>query len=414
MHLVSESNYAVARQPIYLVDGGVYGYELLYRTVGGPNMALPPSDTEATLSVLANGVHAISQDIGVEKKIFINFPRDILEKGYHSFLDPERFVLEVLETVSCDADFITTVRAIHESGYLLALDDYVGDPAFDPILPYMTFVKIDFLALREKPQRLEEIIFSCKARGKEILAEKVETEADLEYCRGRDIPLAQGYFYSRPQVITTKVLDVNQAVRLELLGEVVKAEVDVIKVRDIIGADVSLAYKLLRHVNSASLYRGEPVASLDFAITLLGRDALLSWVTVNLLASLASTPRDRELAFGSAVRGRFLAMLDRARGSRCHKGAGACLLGLLSQVDVMLGLPMEKALSGVAIEDHIREALLGGGGQGSLCLTLCREFAGQPPDARLGKLLTAFGVSPKTAVAVYFEALAWAAEMFRG
>jgi len=412
MQPCAECNYAVARHPIYQVDGGVYGYELLYRTVDGPNTAVFPSDEEATLAVLANGIHAISQDIDPQKKIFINFSKEILEKGYHRFLDPARFVIEVLEHVACDAAFTELVRSIKGAGFVLALDDYVGDPAFDPILPFVTFVKIDFLALRDDPGRLEAVIAASLALGKTVLAEKVETEADIAFCRDRGIPLAQGFFYSRPLVVTAKILEANQAVKLNLLVEVSRSDIDVRKIREIIGSDVSLTYKLLRHVNSASYYRGQPVESLDFALKLLGRNALASWVSVNLLASLGSSPKDRELAFASAVRGRFLALVDQARGGRCHQGQGICLLGLLSLLDAMLGVSMEEALSGVTIDGEIRQALLGFPSRNRPCLALCRGFEGEA-DARARAVLGSFELAPDAAATAYFEALAWAAEMFR-
>lgn len=408
-----DCNYAVARHPIYQVDGGVFGYELLYRSVGGPNAAVIPSDAEATLAVLADGIQAISRDIDPEKKIFINFSREILEKGYHGFLDRERFVIEVLEHVTCDAAFTGLVRSIREAGFVLALDDYVGDASFDPILPYVSFVKVDFLALRDDPPRLRAVIDACLAAGKTVLAEKVEAEGDIALCREKGIPLAQGFFYSRPQVVTAKVLQPNQAVKLGLLAEVTRPEIDEKKIRDILGADVSLAYKLLRHVNSASFSRGQPVESLDYAIKLLGRDALASWVAVNLLASLGSTPRDRELAFASAVRARFLALLDAARGSVCHKGQTICLMGLLSLLDAMLGVPMEKALAGVTIDAGMRRALLGQPSPSRPCLALCRGYEGSP-DPRAAQVLAAFGVSHETASRSHFEALSWASDMFRG
>jgi EAL and modified HD-GYP domain-containing signal transduction protein len=408
-----DCNYAVARHPIYQVDGDIFGYELLYRTVGGPNAAIIPSDGEATLAVLADGIQAISRDIDPSKKIFINFSRGVLEAGYHAFLDRERFVIEVLENVTCDAAFTELVRAIREAGFVLALDDYVGDAAFDPILPYVTYVKIDFLALRHDPARLRAVLAACREAGKTVLAEKVETEADIALCRAQCVPLAQGFFYSRPQIVMAKVLPTNQALKLALLAEVSRPDIDERKVRDILGSDVSLAYKLLRHVNSASHYRSQPVESLDFAIRLLGRDALASWVAVNLLASLGATPRDRELAFASAVRGRFLALVDAARDGACHKGQSICLMGLLSLIDAMLGVPMEKALSGVTLDAGIRQALLGRPSASRPCLVLCRGFEGNPDD-KAAKVLAGFGLSATAATRAYFEALSWAANMFRG
>ncbi|WP_300159048.1 EAL domain-containing protein [Solidesulfovibrio sp.] len=408
-----DCNYAVARHPIYHLEGGVFGYELLYRTVGGPNAAELPSDAEATLAVLANGIEAISRDIDPKKKIFINFSKEILERGYHTFLDPERFVIEVLEHVTCDAAFTELVRSIREAGFVLALDDYVGDPSFDPILPFVTYIKIDFLILRDDPGRLEAVVAACLDSGKTVLAEKVETESDVAFCRARGIPLAQGYYYSRPQVITARALPANQTTKLALLAEVSRPEIDERKVREILGADVSLAYKLLRHVNTARFYRGQAVESLDYAIRLLGRSALISWLSVNILASLGSTPRDRELAFASAVRGRFLALIDRARGGACRHGQNICLLGLLSLLDAMLGVPMDKALADVTIDAGIRQALLGLPSPAAPCLALCRGFDGSS-DPRAAKALERFGLAPEVASKAHFEALAWAAEMFHG
>ncbi|MHC1791243.1 EAL and HDOD domain-containing protein [Solidesulfovibrio sp.] len=409
-----DCNYAVARHPIYNVDGDVFGYELLYRTLGGGNVATFPSDAEATLAVLANGIHAISQDIDPKKRIFINFPREILEAGHHRFLDPARFVIEVLEHVTCDAAFAELVRGIREAGYVLALDDYVGDPSFDPILRYVTFIKVDFLALRDDPARLESVVAACQAAGKTVLAEKVETEADIAWCRDRGIPLAQGYFYSRPLIVTAKILEANQAIKLNLLAEVTRSDLDVRRIRDIIGSDVSLTYKLLRYVNTASFYRGQPIESLDFAITRLGRNALSSWVSVNMLASLGSTPRDRELAFASTVRGRFLALADGKRGpglDACHRENSVCLLGLLSLLDAMLGLPMDKALAGISIDATIKTTLLGGKTGCAPCLALCGCY--DDGGSQAAAAMQDFGISPDNASAAYFEALAWAADMFR-
>jgi EAL and modified HD-GYP domain-containing signal transduction protein len=376
------------------------------------NVAVIPSDEEATLAVLANGIHAISQDIEPRKRIFINFSREILEKGYHRFLDRERFVIEVLESVRCDETFVELVRAIVADGYVLALDDYVGDPAFDPILGSVEFVKIDFLALRDDPKRLTTVIDRVAAAGKRILAEKVETDADIALCRARGIPLAQGFFFSRPQVVQTKILDANQAVKLSLLAEVARPDFDANKVKDIIGSDVSLAYKLLRYVNAARFYRGQPIETVDYAIKLLGRNALVSWLAVNLLAALGSSPRDRELAFASAVRGRFLALVGQHRPRPCHKEESICLVGLLSLLDAILGLPMAEALKNITIDPQMRLALLGLPSPSQPCLDLARDFE-RGGGRRTEALLRAMGVTREQAAAASLEAMAWAAEMFR-
>lgn len=406
------SNTAVARHPIYRLDGDVYGYELLYRTIGGPNAAIFSSNEEATLSVLATGIQAISGDIGPDKKIFINFSREILEKNYHRILDPQRFVLEVLESITCDAAFTKRIRDIHEAGFVLALDDYVGNPALDPILPFVTYVKIDFLALRHDPARLHAVIDASQKAGKIVLAEKVETEAEIALCRERGIQLAQGFYYSRPQIVMTRVPPANRSVALGLLTELDQPSCHMGRVREYLASDVALTYRLLCYVNGPGSLGKNPVQSLDAALAQLDRDVLTSWLAVNVLATLGDSPRDRELAFASAVRGRFLKLIDQARGGQCHTEESVCLLGLFSLLDAMLGTSMQQALREVSISEAVRRALLGQSSRGQSCLTLCRGYTGLP-DTRAAKVLAAFGVSLEAASKAYFEALAWASTMFR-
>jgi len=175
---------------------------------------------------------------------------------------------------------------------------------------------------------------------------------------------------------------------------------------------VSLAYKLLRYVNAARFYRGQPIESVEYAIRLLGRNALASWVSVNLLASLATTPRDKELAFASAVRGRFLALMGQHRKAPCHFEESICLVGLLSLLDAILGIPMTEALKNITIDRGMRLALLGLPSPNQPCLTLAKDFergGGPHTDA----LLQAYGVTREHAARCFMEAMAWAAEMFR-
>jgi EAL and modified HD-GYP domain-containing signal transduction protein len=88
-------------------------------------------------------------------------------------------------------------------------------------------------------------------------------------------------------------------------------------------------------------------------------------------------------------------------------------MGLLSLLDAMLGVPMEKALSGLTIDAGMRQALLGQPSPSRPCLALCRGYEGSP-DPRAAQVLATFGLANETASKAYFEALSWASDMFRG
>jgi c-di-GMP phosphodiesterase len=58
-----------------------------------------------------------------------------------SVFPKDRVVLEVLEDIQIDDEVIAGVRALTESGYSIALDDYVYDRSHAPLLYLAKIVK---------------------------------------------------------------------------------------------------------------------------------------------------------------------------------------------------------------------------------------------------------------------------------
>jgi EAL and modified HD-GYP domain-containing signal transduction protein len=98
-------------------------------------------------------------------------------------------VVEILETVPVDAEVTNACQRLKEAGYLIALDDYVGDDPREPLAEMADILKVDL-----KLTTLEQRAALVKKHGPwrcRMLAEKVENHA--EFVAARD----QGLFISR-------------------------------------------------------------------------------------------------------------------------------------------------------------------------------------------------------------------------
>ena len=133
-----------ARQPILDKDKNLFAYELLFRD--GLDNVFPNIDGhEATTKLIAGSQFEFNlEDITGAKPAFINFTLETLQNGYVSLLAPEQVVVEILETVQPGKRLLALVKELKESGYTLALDDYIHNPVWRHFYPFIDIIKIDF------------------------------------------------------------------------------------------------------------------------------------------------------------------------------------------------------------------------------------------------------------------------------
>ena len=140
----------IARQPIFDAQRNVYGYELLFRS-GLENVFRHSDPNQATSKVMVDSFFLFNlNDLTGGKRAFINVPREILLKEYMFFLPKEQVVVELLETVEPDPEVLQACQKLKNAGYLIAMDDFVYAPRYEPLLEFTDFVKVDFLATTEE------------------------------------------------------------------------------------------------------------------------------------------------------------------------------------------------------------------------------------------------------------------------
>jgi EAL and modified HD-GYP domain-containing signal transduction protein len=148
----------------------------------------------------------------------------------------------------------------------------------------------------------------------------------------------------------------DQTAILELMRRIDKEEA-IERLEDVLKLDPTLAFKLLRYINSAAFGLRVEVASFRHALMLLGHQRLKRWLAL-LLAS-ASKERDmKPVMFSALRRGLLMEQLARASsGSDEQMRNEAFICGVFSLLDRMMGLPFGELLKSVPVPEGVRQAL---------------------------------------------------------
>ncbi len=145
---------------------------------------------------------------------------------------------------------------------------------------------------------------------------------------------------------------------VELMRRIDKEE-SIDRLEDTLKLDPTLAFKLLRYINSAAFGLRVEVASFRHALMLLGYARLKRWLAL-LLAS-ASKDRDmKPVMFAALRRGLLMEELARASadGNDEQMRNEAFICGVFSLLDRMMRQPFAELLNSVPVPDSVRQALV--------------------------------------------------------
>ncbi|WP_277182256.1 phosphodiesterase [Caballeronia sp. BR00000012568055] len=219
---------AVFQPIVRFADGEIIGYEGLIRGPVGsaqesPAMLFAQAASERCGIVLEQAAARVCiaefAKLACTGLLFVNFSAAAIEVGLsarqspgdlareHGF-DAKRLVVELTEqSVITDAErFAASVRAMRASGSQFALDDYGSANAsmnlWVRLAPH--YVKIDRFFVSDiardplKFEAVKAMVSFANASGALLIAEGIESEADLEIVRDLGIACAQGFLLGRP------------------------------------------------------------------------------------------------------------------------------------------------------------------------------------------------------------------------
>ena len=194
-------NIFIGRQAIYDKQLKVSAYELLSRSNADQNEAFigEHNANQATTNVMLNAL----TDIGLQQLVgnhpaFINLTYDFLIGEYKIPDLHNQIVLEILENIDVTDELVIAIKSLSDSGYMIALDDFIFQNKMLPLLEIADIIKIDILHLDE--QAIREQVIKLRQHDVRLLAEKVETREEYELCKELGFDYFQGYFFCKPNI----------------------------------------------------------------------------------------------------------------------------------------------------------------------------------------------------------------------
>lgn len=344
----------VARQPIVDKHNNLYAYELLFRDTENNTFPKIHPDTATTTLIAENELTMGLQKVTDNKLAFVNFPTDTLINNFPDFIDPSTVIIEILEDVEVSDKLISALETLSKKGYVFALDDFDFDEKWLPIVPFAQIVKVD-IQLVSLLQCMKQI---RREEYKHViwLAEKVETEKQFAQYLSLGFTYFQGYYFSPPEMLKKNKVSLSQNLVVELISLVSEPKLNYNTLEQLFLKDITLTYKLLRFLNNANKQLEKEIESVRHALIYLGEHEVKKYLSLLLIANLASE-KNSDLVLKSLQRAKFCEIvLTNATDNKFDDKA--FLAGMLSQIDLILGYPLDDVLQLIPLHPEIKAALV--------------------------------------------------------
>ncbi len=157
-----------------------------------------------------------------------------------------------------------------------------------------------------------------------------------------------------------KRVEGNRMIVLKLISELQKSDVSIDELESLIGHDATLAYHLLRYMNSAFYALRIKIESIKHALTLLGTDEVRKWASLMLMLRL-SDKKPKELMLTGMMRAKMAEII--ASADKNAKADQYFVVGLFSILDALLDMPLEEVLETLPLTEEMSVALTSDSGK---------------------------------------------------
>lgn len=298
------------------------------------------------------------------------------------------------------------LRALDQAGFALACGEDLETRGLAEALDLARFISFPHVSALSPP----DLLARCHALAQRypdrlLVAHDIDSVELHQACRRLGMHLFQGRFLTQRELSPSNRIAPYRLFVVQLLNGV-RQQVDFPELARIAWRDPALAYRLLRFVNSAAFGLRVKIDDLKRAMTYLGRDELYRWLTLLMFSSREPGHLDDALRENALVRARLAERLGEGRlmPKECEE---AFIVGILSVLDALLGVPMADALAQLTLPAPVTEALLHGEGKYAPYLKLAIACEGGD-QAGIEALARACGMDAETVNLRHIEALTWA------
>jgi len=284
-------------------------------------------------------------------KVSLNVLSESLLQDLLNATPSPNLMIEIPSFMAVDPQHTDAIRALHANGNVLLLKGRPLSELPREVLPAFKYSIIDIeedrrLAGSAAPEGVTRRIGHVQSN--------VRTAADLEASFARGAMAVLGWPIEDVSATNRRSQQHDLNVIVELMRRL-DAEEPIEKLEATLRRDPTLAFKLLRYINSPAFGLRVEITSFGHAIMMLGYKKMKRWLAL-LLATAGKDVNLRPVMFAAVRRGLLMEELARGIGDDEMRGE-LFICGVFSLLDKMMGEPFETLLKSVPVAERVTQAL---------------------------------------------------------
>ena len=333
----------------------VLGYSPMvdrHRAITAARLTVFPSraDTTPDAAALLEAVAEVWPADG--GRVSLNVASETALQDLVCFRPAPNVMVEVPAFMACDAANSESLRAMHQHGSTLLIKGRPLQPLPREVLPCFAYSIIDLADERRDgsppPGGVTRTIPHIQS-GVRTLA-----EMEMSFQRGAiavlgwpidDVAANNGKSSARPEL---------QFI-VELINRVDREE-PADRLEAVLKTDPTLAFRLMRYINSPAFGLSVEINSFRHAIMVLGYNRLKRWLAL-LLASASKDPNVKPVMYAAVRRGLLMEELGQ-HSANADQRSEMFICGVFSLLDRLMGQPLAELMRSIPVPDAVRAALV--------------------------------------------------------
>ncbi|MDY0116605.1 MAG: EAL domain-containing protein [Sulfurimonadaceae bacterium] len=346
----------ISKQKIFDNKNQLFAYELVFKDQEENEMGLACS-VKGTSKLIISSITSKELDKFLLPRTlaFINVDADVLLRGILDVLDKDRFVLNILDTITLDDKVVAKIIQYRKRGFRLCIESFDSSSEmiikFRRLFNFIDIIKMDVVL--SEPENMKKVMAKFKDSRVKLLAQNIETKEDYINYQEMGFDYFQGYYLNRPEIIELIGSKEPAQIIILQLVKIIKDEYSTQALERFIKQQPDLSYKLIQFLNNTKKFQ-VVITSLTQVITLMGRDTLLRWLLIYLYSEASKNAASKtilQLALKRAERMEAEASLENK--DKAYLAGMFSMLGSIFETDIkelMEHIKMDKDITSLVLE----------------------------------------------------------------
>jgi c-di-GMP phosphodiesterase len=333
------------------------------RAIIGTRLTISPERPDAVpdADALMAAIHEVwpTSEAGAKPVLSLNLAGEALLRSMLAANPGPQCMVEVPAFMAGDRANMAGLQALRATGTTLVIKGrpLVQLPA--ELLPLFTHCIVEL----DEDRRTGPVAPAGMERNVTTIQAGLRNSADFDKAYQLGAAAVLGWTWDDPLPKPTGRNTVPSDIKtvMELINGV-ERELPVPQLEGVLRRDPTLAFRLMRYLNSPAFGLSVEINSFGHALMLLGYQRLKRWLAL-LLASSAKGSNAKPTMYAAVRRGLLMEELARENGD-AEMRSEMFICGVFSLLDRLLNQPMKELLPSVPVPERVAQALRGEGDGG--------------------------------------------------